>query len=79
MRLVAGHAAALTLAGIAVGLLCALAFARLLSGMLFGVGPSDPLTYAGGASVLALVALVASLVPDRRAIMVNPVVTLRDE
>ena len=65
--------------GLAVGLTAALALTRVLSGFLFGVRPTDPLTYAGVALVLLVAAVAASLVPALRATAVDPVEVLRAE
>lgn len=64
--------------GILLGILCALAASRLISGMLFDVAPIDPVTLAAVAGILAAVALWATLLPALRAGRVNPVVALRD-
>jgi putative ABC transport system permease protein len=66
-------------AGAAVGLLAAIATTQLLSGMLFGVRPVDPLTFAAATAVFTLVALVSALIPARRAIAVDPLTALRCE
>ena len=71
--------AKLALAGVAVGALGALLLSRLISSLLWGVGGSDPLTYAVVAVVLSAVTLLASYVPARRASRVDPVVALRDD
>jgi hypothetical protein len=67
------------LAGIAVGTLGALAAARVMESLVFGVSASDPLTLAGVGASLVLVALIASLVPAYRALRLDPVKVLRGE
>jgi predicted permease len=69
----------LAVAGIGIGLGGAFVAARALSAFLFGVGPSDPLTLAGVAVLMLLVATAASYLPSRRALKVDPVVALRAE
>jgi predicted permease len=76
---VLGRALALTGAGLALGLLGALATTRLLSGLLFGVAPTDPATLVAVALVLSATALAASLQPARRATRVDPLAALREE
>lgn len=78
-RLVLGQGLRLALAGIAIGLLCAFALARLMRGALLGVVRVDPLLFAGIAVLLALIALLASCLPARRAARVDPMVALRHE
>jgi putative ABC transport system permease protein len=68
----------LTLAGTAVGLAGAAALSRLLTQLMPGVQPGDPLTLAGASAVLVASALAASLVPARRAARVDPMIALRD-
>lgn len=79
LRMVVGRAMALAMGGLAAGLLAAFALTRVLSGLLYGVSPTDPLTFAGVAVLLGSVALLASFLPARRAAQVDPVVALREE
>jgi ABC-type antimicrobial peptide transport system permease subunit len=66
-------------AGTVVGVGISLAATRVLQQMLFGLGPSDPLTLTGAAGALSAVALVAGYLPARRATKVDPMVALRYE
>ena len=67
----------LTAIGIALGIGVALAVARVVSTFLFGVSPTDPMTYASVSAVLTAVALLAMYLPARRASRVDPIVALR--
>ena len=78
-RLVVGRAMTLTGLGLAVGLLGAAAATRLLRQSLFGVRPTDPVTYAAIAALVCAVALAASWLPARRAARVDPMIALRTE
>jgi predicted permease len=78
-RMVLGEGGALLAAGLAVGLVGALLAARLLRGLLFGVGPGDPVTLGGVALVLAAIGIAACWLPAARAARVDPAVALRAE
>jgi len=79
LRLLLARGAAMVGGGIAAGLLGAVALTRALRTLLFGVSTSDPLVFAGVATMLAAVAMVAAWVPARRATRLDPVVALREE
>jgi len=76
-RLVLRQGAQLAGAGLLVGLGAALGLTRLMSALLFGVSPADPVTYAAAALALTGVVMLASYVPARRAARVDPIETLR--
>jgi ABC-type antimicrobial peptide transport system permease subunit len=69
----------LAIAGAAVGLVGALIVSHLMAGLLFGVRPTDPLTFAGVTLLLTAVALAACYIPARRAMRLDPLVALRYE
>lgn len=79
VRLALGEGSRLVAIGAGVGLVLALALARAAEGFLYGLSPSDPLTFAGALAVLTLVALGAAFLPARRAGRVDPVASLRSE
>ncbi len=79
LALVLGRGMAIIFVGLALGIAGALALTRLLSSMLFGVSPADPLTYSAVALLLAAVAFAACYFPARRAMDVDPMIALRNE
>ena len=77
LQLVLRQAGAMTVAGIAIGLVGALALTRFLATILFGVSTKDPIVYAGVAALLGVVALVAVAIPSSRATRIDPLKALR--
>jgi putative ABC transport system permease protein len=79
LQMVLRQGLGLALAGAAVGLAGALIVSHLLTGLLYGVKPTDPATFGAVAVILMSVALIACYVPARRAMRVDPIVALRCE
>jgi len=79
LRLMVGHGMKLTLLGVAIGFIGAMAVTRLMVSLLFAVTPTDAVTFIIAAAGLILVALVACYIPARRATKVDPLVALRYE
>jgi predicted permease len=79
MSHVLSDAARLTLAGLIIGGLGARGLTQLMTSMLFGIAPTDVVTYLGASAVLAAVAVFASYIPARRATRVDPLIALRQD
>lgn len=79
LKLLVGHAITLALIGTAIGLLGAFALTRLMSSLLYGVSPADPATFSVIALVIISIALIASIIPARRATKVDPLIALKYE
>jgi len=79
LRLVVGQGLRLAAIGLGVGLVAALGVTRVIRSLLFGVTPTDPMSFASITVFLTLVAVVASWIPARRAMGVDPIVALRRE
>jgi putative ABC transport system permease protein len=79
LRLVVGQGAWLILAGVAAGVLGAVAASRALISLLFGISPLDPTTYVATSALLVAISIIACWLPARRAAHVDPAITLRAE
>jgi putative ABC transport system permease protein len=79
LKRIVGHGLKLTLIGLAAGAAASLVASRLLTGMVYGVATTDPVTYAAVAAVLLVTALASSYVPARRAMSIDPISALREE
>ena len=79
LRLVVRQGMIMTLIGLVLGLIGAFSMSRVIAGLLYGVSATDPLTFIGVSIVLMAVALLACLVPARRATRVDPIIALRTE
>jgi ABC-type antimicrobial peptide transport system permease subunit len=79
LRMVIRQGLVLALCGVGIGLIAAVAFGRLVSGLLFGVRSTDPVTFGAIAILLTAVALLASYIPARRAARIDPMISLRCE
>jgi putative ABC transport system permease protein len=79
LKLVVGQGARLTTMGLAIGMVGSLALTRLLSSMLYGVKATDPLTFVFVSIILTVVALIATYIPARRALKIDPMMALRCE
>jgi len=79
LSLVVREGMKMALLGLAIGLITALLLSRLLRGLLYGISPTDPLTFAGVSMILVFVSVLACLIPARRATRVDPIVALRSE
>jgi predicted permease len=79
LKFIVGQGVGLSAVGLVIGILAALGVTRFLASLLYGVRPADPVTFAAVASLLTVVALLASYLPARRATRVDPMVALRYE
>jgi putative ABC transport system permease protein len=79
VRLIVGQGLRLSIAGVIIGLVGALGVARLLQGLLFSISATEPMVYASLAVALLAIAMLASYVPARRAMRIDPIRALRAE
>jgi ABC-type antimicrobial peptide transport system permease subunit len=79
LKMVLRQGLAAVMAGIVIGIVAALALTRLMASLLYGVTPTDALTFASVALILTAVAIFACVLPARRATRVDPIVALRHD
>jgi putative ABC transport system permease protein len=79
LRIIGRQGVVIVVSGLTAGLLAALAVGRLVSDFLVGIAPSDPITYVGVSTLLAMIACLATYIPTRRATKIDPMVALRYE
>jgi putative ABC transport system permease protein len=79
LRLIIGQGLTMTLIGVGIGLVASFLLTRTIRGLLFGVGATDPLTFAVISLLLVATAVVASWIPARRATKIDPLIALRNE
>jgi len=79
LRMIVGQGMRLVVIGVAAGIAAAFGLTRFLSGLLFGIKPTDPMTYIIVAALLSAIAFLATYIPARRATKVDPAIALRYE
>jgi ABC-type antimicrobial peptide transport system permease subunit len=79
LRMIMGEGSIMLFSGVAIGLVLAIVTARILSGILYGVGPLDPVAFSVAPLLLTVAALIATWLPARRATRIDPVQALRAE
>ena len=79
LKMIVGQGVKLAMTGVIIGIVGALALTRFLSSLIYGVKPTDPLTFIAVSLILIAVALAACYIPARRAAKVDPMVALRHE
>jgi putative ABC transport system permease protein len=79
LRMVLGQGAKIAAAGVVIGIVASFVLTRLMTNLLYNVSPADPVTFAVVTVLLALIALIASWIPARRTLRVDPIAALRRE